>query len=124
MKEFDFNNMEWHDAILSRININREDPGHTDILELFIQWPDEKKSLLIFRDVYLALMRLNFGVVSDESIYDASLLEEDTLEKQVLIAKWKPHYPGIEAVKCYEIRTNSTNSNIQIFAMSVENHEL
>jgi hypothetical protein len=120
MHDSDFNSLEWHDAVIKSILIDRSDPGIIDAIELLIHWPSGHSNKVIFKDVYMAILNLNFGVVAEESILDASLIEEQTSTIQALKNKWRKLYSGIEAVQCYEIKTSSTNSEIRIFAMSFE----
>lgn len=120
MHDLDFNSLEWHDAVIKSIVIDRSDPGTIDTIEFLIHWPSGYNSKVVFKDVYMAVLSLNFGVVAEESILDASLVEEQTLDMQSLKDKWRRFYPGIEAVQCYEIKTSSTNSDIRIYAMFFE----
>jgi hypothetical protein len=121
MNNLDFNSFEWHDSVLKNITINREKAGICDEVQLFIEWYNKSRSIFIFKDVYAAILNLNFRVVGDECIFDASLIDIYDNDYQDIIKKWIGIYPKIEnELVGYEIITSSTNSKIKIFAKSFD----
>jgi len=122
----EFNDLEWHDARLENIAVdksNSENLNNIDSLELVIMWPSHNRSKIIFENVYRANLSLNFGVIAEDSIYTAHIKEESK-ELELIKEKWIKLYKGIENLICFEIQTNTTNSIIQIFAMSFSIVEL
>ena len=112
-----FNELSWHDAEILGITIPRSNPGHQDTLELSIKWPDGKKSFLIFYDCYQLNLALNLGVIAPETIRDAVCLQADeTLT--ALKRKWASKGLDIQPdnLKLFKFETNSTASNISIYA--------
>ena len=111
-----FDELDWHDAILQNIQIDRNNPGEVDTIVLTIVWPDDTKSKIVFNDVYWANLTLNFGIVASESIDSASELidVEDDMDMRNLIQKWR----GVvqDSLMMYVFRTASTGSEIKIIA--------
>ena len=68
----EFNELEWHDSIIEKIEIDRSRPGENDSIEILISWYDGAKNKLRFDNVRWADLNMNFGIVALESIYDAS----------------------------------------------------
>lgn len=112
-----FNSLPWHDAELLSINIDRSNAGNSDTVALSIKWPDGNKSNIIFNDCYLLDARMNFGIIAEESILEAMCLNEND---QILEIKSRWQSLGVElnSICCYRIITNSTNSQIEIYALS------
>ncbi|KGO87210.1 hypothetical protein Q765_05940 [Flavobacterium rivuli WB 3.3-2 = DSM 21788] len=122
----EFNDLEWHDARLEKITIDRYNSDkvkNVDSIELTIKWPSQSKNKIVFENVYQANLNMNFGVIAEDSIYIAHIKEESK-EAELIKDKWIKLYKGIENLICFEIVTNTTNSNIQIFAMSFSIVEL
>ncbi|WP_306353298.1 hypothetical protein [Flavobacterium sp. '19STA2R22 D10 B1'] len=118
MKNKEFNLLEWHDATLKCINIDRSNPGYNDSIEIDIVWPSGGENKLIFKDVYSANFSLNFGVIAEESILGASIIDNSNVEIIKIKEKWSKLYDGIKDLYGFEIKTASTASNIKIFALS------
>lgn len=110
-----FDEVNWHDSIIKNISIDRNDPGNNDLIKLEIEWPDHKNGELVFKDVYWANLSLNFGVVADESILDAFLLERTDEDLINLYSKWKGAIDDIE-LNVYLISLNSTGGEIKIIS--------
>ena len=111
----EFNDFEWHDAIILSINIDRSDAGNKDEIEFIIS-NDETIYSLRFKEVYQANLSLNFGVISEETIREAYILNENDLLNEIKI-KWSKIDVSIEELKCYFIETNSTNSKLFIYSL-------
>lgn len=118
MEKEKFNLLEWHDATLKSINIDRSNAGQNDIIELNIVWPSGIENKLIFNDVYYANLSLNFGIIAEESILDAYIIDESNVEIIKIKEKWSKLYEGINNLLGFEILTISTASTIRIFALS------
>lgn len=111
-----FDELNWHDSILKNISIDRSNPGIIDSISLEIVWsPDFQSKTLIFQNVYWANLNLNFGIVADESIMNAYILNEDDQDFKRHIYKWKDLIPDIK-LKMYKVQLNSTSSEIKIIA--------
>lgn len=118
MKKNQFESFHWHDATLTKIVIDRSNPGRKDEIELHIIWPNGKKNKMIFKKVYFAKLDLNFGVIALESIADANIISNEDIELISFKNIWRNHFEGIEQLTGFEITTNSTAGKIRIYAMS------
>jgi len=116
----EFENLEWHDALLKNIIIDRSDPGVLDNIEIIIKWTNGDSSKLIFREVYMANLDLNFGVIADECISHVNLIKKDDPMFSKLIKKWVNLYEGVLDLKGFEIKTITTNSTIRIFSKNIK----
>lgn len=108
-KKIDFNDYEWHDAVLKDLHIDRSNPGHNDTISMDIVWPDETKSIIIFEDVYKAVIDMNFGFIALESI-DLAYISKDNLNQFYI-----PHL-NLSALTCYVIEFSTSVSKIKIIA--------
>ena len=111
----EFNELEWHDSIIEKIEIDRSRPGENDSIEILISWYDGTKNKLRFDNVRWADLNMNFGIVALESIYDASAEGRENACVKECYAKWNGWIDNI-SLNYYEIETNSTGSKIQIVA--------
>lgn len=117
-----FNELEWHDAIIQSIYIDRENPGEKDTVKLAIVWPDRQTSTIDFFDCYGLTMNMNFGFIALESILYAKCLD-DSPELTSLYEFWNTMNINVKNygnIQHYIINTNTTNSLIQIFARGFE----
>lgn len=114
---FEFDRLPWHDAELLSVNVDRSDAGNSDTVSLSVKWPDGKKETIIFEDCYLFDARMNFGVISEEAILEGVCLNDT---EKILEIKEKWHRIGVDlnGIHCYRIITNSTNSQIEVYALS------
>lgn len=119
----DFNNLEWHDAEILDLYINRKKPGIVDEVTFTIIWPNEHKTLLIFKDCYKLDIEMNFAIITPENILNA-YMSRDKKELFDIRELWKNYNINLEQLKYYEIETNSTNSLIKICAMDFQIQEL
>jgi len=120
MGSVNFNELEWHDAVIKNIIIDRSNPGYNDMIEMLIIWPSGIENKLTFKDVYFANLSLNFGVVAYESIMTASIVDSSDPDLLNVIQLWERHYGVILEMSGFEILTNSTGNIIRIFALSFE----
>lgn len=112
-----FNSLPWHDAGLLSINIDRSNAGNNDTVTFVVKWPDGSQNNLVFNDCYLFDARMNFGVVAEESILEAVCLDEGGQISDIK-NKWQSLGVALDNIRCYRIITNSTNSQIDIYALS------
>ncbi len=110
-----FNELNWHDAVIDNIELDRKNPGSNDVILFDIKWPTGQTSKIVFEDVYFAKMNLNFGVVAPESILSAFVSEKDDIDLINFYSKWKGLMDDVE-LTCYIINTASTGSEIKILA--------
>ena len=112
-----FNALPWHDAELISINIDRSNAGNSDVVALVIKWPDGSSNNIVFDDCYLFDTKMNFGVIAEENILEATcFFESDQIID--IKGKWQPLGVMLDNLCCYRIITNSTNSQIDIYALS------
>ena len=111
-----FEDIEWHDQILNGININRTNPGNNDSIEMKVVI-DGIEMIVLFDDVYFADIKMNFGVVAEESIRYA-IINNDDVEIINIQRKWSGAGSELDKLLCFELNTNSTNSLIKIYALS------
>lgn len=112
-----FNSLPWHDAELLSLNIDRSNAGNTDTVVLKIKWPNGEENKIIFEDCYLLEAKMNFGIVALETIREAMCLVEGELSAEIK-NNWKSLGVNLDALRCYRLNTNSTNSFINIYALS------
>lgn len=109
-----FNDFYWNDSIIKNINIDRSNPGIIDVISIEIDWVDKGIGEIIFQDVYYAKFDMNFGIVASESIDNAYILDNEEI-----INIYKKKFEWLinpSELTCYFIKTNSTASEIIIFA--------
>lgn len=111
----EFNNFRWHDAVIKNIQIDRNNPGKEDSILFEIIWPDNQENKIIFEDVYWAELILGFGIVAEESIYEAFIAPKDDSDVITFFNKWKGKIKK-EELDCYVFKTASTGSKIKIIA--------
>ncbi len=111
----EFNEIHWHDSIIQEILIDRNRPGYDDIIKFKMDWIDRGKGVVIFEGVYWANFNLNFGIVSNESILDASVLEDDDPDLKELYKSWRGNIDEVK-LKVYFIELSSTGGKIKIIA--------
>jgi hypothetical protein len=108
--------IEWHDQLLTSVKIDRYKPGYNDSIELNVL-VDDSEMVLTFTDVYFADLKLNFGIIAEETIRYA-IVKDDDSEIFNIKKEWKNVGVYLDDLFCFEINTNSTNSLIKIFALS------
>ena len=113
-----FDEIDWHDQVILNININRINAGKADLIELQVAL-NGSMIIVQFKDVYHAELKLNFGIVAEESIRYAINNTED-FELLNIQNKWSKIGVRLDELKCFEFNTNSTNSLIKIYALSCE----
>jgi hypothetical protein len=74
-----------------------------------------KKSFFVFEEVYWASFNLNFGIVCDETILNAVLLDSNDEDLNQFYLKWKGRMDDVK-LNSYMIKLNSTGGWIKIIA--------
>lgn len=100
--------------------IDRSEAGIRDTIELCIVWPSETESKIIFKNVYYANLSLNFGVIAEETVMDAFVIDSSDIDVVSIKNKWGKYFDEINNVYGFEILTASTSSSIKILAMSFD----
>jgi len=116
---FDFEDCYWHDSILKSIYIDRSNPGNTDTVEMIIDWYDRPASKILFKDVYLFKVVMNFGIIADETILSAYISPSDDEELLAVHRRLGMNTAGVK-LNCYVIETNATGGIIKIISETVE----
>ncbi|MBZ4421418.1 hypothetical protein [Myxococcus sp. RHSTA-1-4] len=114
-----FGALEWHDALLLSLNIDRRTPGERDEVVLLVEWPDGRKQKVRFMDCYALDSQMNFGVVAPESIRTARCLA-DTPKLADMRHRWRALGIELEDLRCFEFTTNSTASEVRVYARRFE----
>lgn len=113
--QMNFNDYEWHDAIVKKISIDRTNPGNNDVISMDIEWPNDKTGTVHFENVYWANMSLNFGIVARETILFASVAKDDNPDLMAFCLTNAGYY-NCSNLNMYMIEFNSTGSIIKIIA--------
>ncbi|WP_212769985.1 hypothetical protein [Thalassovita mangrovi] len=111
-----FDELPWHDTELLSVNIDRKNPGKCDEVSLKIRWPNGERSTLVFTDCYGFEADMNFGIVAEESILDASVSDEDDRLSQIR-SDWRKGGVDLSNLKLFEIEMNSSGSLLKIFSL-------
>lgn len=115
----DVDKLQWHDALLLGLTIDRSNPGHVDTIELSIGWGDGKRSTALFSDCYAMQSKMNFGVVAQETIRSL-IVSDEGADLSAIKEAFKRIGVAIPNLKCSTLETNSTASVIKIFALALE----
>jgi len=111
-----FNDLEWHDATLQSIYIDRTTPGKQDSVIIKVIWENNCSSILKFFDCYALTMNMNFGIIAEESILSAECTS-DSEYLHLIQKEWLQMGIDLTSLKCFNINTNSTNSSINIYSL-------
>lgn len=114
-----FDAMEWHDSILVNLNIDRVSPGKRDEVVLVVEWLDARQQKVCFTDCYALEIQMNFGVVALESIREAHCITASPRLTEIR-ERWAMLGVELQSLCCFEIMTNSTESQICIYAIRYE----
>ena len=121
----------WHDAVIKRIIIDRNNPGVVDEIGIDIVWPkeydsedDEKEEeeeeeiqRIVFEKVYWANLDLNFGYVGGggDNIRNAEMLDNNDEDLVSFYSTWKGFRDHIK-LNVYVINLNTSGGKIKIIA--------
>ncbi|MFY0582087.1 hypothetical protein ACN28S_54390 [Cystobacter fuscus] len=114
-----FGALEWHDAALLSLSLDRRAPGEIDEVVLLVEWPGGRKQRVRFVDCYAFDAQMNFGVMALESIRAARCMV-DTPRLTDMRHRWRALGIELEELRCFEIITNSTASEIRVYAKRFE----
>ncbi len=114
-----FDDLPWHDSVLLNLEVDRNNPGESDIVKALIKWQDGSQNSIIFNDCYLLDIQMNFGIIAEESILSAACCDSDEKISSVK-KKWSSLGVELDRLRCYKINTNSTNSTLKIYALSMD----
>ncbi|HVI45981.1 MAG TPA: hypothetical protein VM802_13985 [Chitinophaga sp.] len=104
----------------SSIFLDRRELGENDIVEMIIDWYEERpKSKIIFKGVCLFKAAMNSGIHVKETIDTAYIGPADDPDLLHFYKLWKGAFDNVN-LYCYVIKTNSTGSEIKILAQGVE----
>lgn len=118
-----FEALDWHDAVLLQLNIDRQTPGKSDEVSLLIEWLDGRKQQVRFTNCYAFDAQMNFGVIAPESIRSARCIA-DSQKLAEIRQRWIALGVNLEDLWCFEITTNSTASEVRIYAKLFELSDL
>lgn len=110
-----FEEVEWHDAEILSVSIDRREPGQRDEVALLVRLSDDRTREIRFRECYAFEAQMNFGVVAAESIGRAGCVQQSPRLAEI-VQLWKSLGVDLGNLKCYEFTTNSTASIIRVFA--------
>lgn len=118
----DFNSLDWCDATLLGVNIDRSEPGTRDEVRVEVRWPDGREGAVRFSDAYGCSAVMNFGVLGEEGI-EFAVIDDDEPGLRDLLDHWDAVGYPLSGVRCYRIEMSSTGSVILIYAKTwrVEN---
>ncbi len=111
----DFAGLPWHDASISRIEIDRRDPGRRDEVVVDVTWPDGTASRIRFQECWRIEALMNFGVVAPETVLTAWEVS-DNAGLQLIRDSWGHLGAHVHALRCFVIETNSTGGTITVYA--------
>jgi len=114
-----FNSLPWHDAELLELTIDRRNPGARDEVRLQVMWPNGGRAILLFRDCYAVTAEMNFGIIAQELIFSASLIENDPGLTSIR-DRWRPLGVSLDMLRCYRLEMSSTSSLLRIYAEKFE----
>lgn len=109
-----FKSLEWHDAQLLHIQIDRE---VDDIIKIWVIWPSdtETKTCIEFFDCWGFQADMYFGISLPEYILDTEC-KIDTPGLSKLKVIWTKSGFDMSEIHEFYFNTNSTNSDIRIYA--------
>ena len=117
-----FEDIDWHDQLLTEIRIDRKRPGQRDCIEIDFEI-DGKRISITFNEVYQAELNMNFGIDGEETIR-YGYISNKGIEIERLQNKWNKIGVELNELKCFEFNTNSTNSLIKIYALYYQIKEI
>lgn len=118
-----FEDLPWHDATLLELSVDRRRAGEADEVALSMQWPDGQRSVIRFIECYALVATMNFGVVAEETVRQATD-SGDAEELRQHQARWSRLGVELSDLRMFTIETNSTASTISVFARGWEEDEL
>jgi hypothetical protein len=114
-----FSSLPWHDAELLELSVDRRNAGEHDEVRIRVAWPEGDEATLLFGDCYAMSAEMNFGIIAEEGIASAVMVEDDPGLISVR-DRWRPLGVSLNALRCYRIETSSTASVLRIYAKRFE----
>ena len=112
MNDVNFDDFSWHDAELVYIKIDREN----DLVKITVRFPETDSDKTIeFVECYGLHAKMNFGFFSPDSILEAKIIATSK-EMELIKHNWMQMGLALENLKCYQIVTNTSGSEINIFS--------
>lgn len=114
-----FEDLNWHDSELIKIEIDEQDRVilHIKYIEDYESF-NTKIRFLVFERCLKVIVDANFGVASSNSIlFGKEVLNSDLL--QDVVKKWEKINSSTNKLRHFFIETNTTNSKINIIAEEV-----
>lgn len=115
----DFEALPWHDAELREVLIDRRAPGKRDDVRVRVRWLDGGEATLLFRECHALKAAMNFGVIAEERILSASMMDDDTGLHSIR-KRWNSLGVALDRLRCYRIETSSTASVLRIYAQQFD----
>ena len=119
-----FYDLEWHDAKISRMVVNKEDGDNNGIFDIYVMWPNLEHSIVRFTDVHLLKLAMWMGVSDPATISGADLVNVDEDEDVKSVYKYWKSMGGFKlserTLSGVEIETFSTQETIKIVAQNME----
>ncbi len=110
-----FEELEWHDAVIKKAEIDRSDPGIIDSIAIEMDWPDETKSRILFENVAWASLNLYYYYLGKDYVLKATVIEN--IDENVAQYFTKRTHQLDTMVNFYHIK--SSISEITILAKSI-----
>lgn len=114
-----FAELDWHDAVLLAVEVDRRSPGERDEVALLVQWPDGRTQVVRFVDCYAFDAQLNFGVRAPESVLGARCTGDAPRLTEVRQC-WASVGVELADHRCFEVTTNSTGGQLRVIARGFE----
>lgn len=119
-----FYGLEWHDAKISRMVVNRENRDENGVFDIYIMWPNLEHSIVRFTDVHFLKLAMCMGISDPATISDADLVNVDEDEDVKSVYEYWKSMGGFKlserTLSGVEIKTFSTKEVIKIVAQNME----
>ncbi len=119
-----FYDLEWHDAKISRMVVNRENRDENGVFDIYIMWPNLGHCIVRFTDVHFLKLAMWMGISDPATISDADLVNVDEDEDVKSVYEYWKSMGGFKlserTLSGVEIKTFSTKEVIKIVAQNME----
>ena len=119
-----FYDLEWHDATISRMVVNKEKMDENGVFDIYVRWPNLEHSIVRFTDVHLLKLAMWMGVSDPSTISGANLVNVDEDEDVKSVYEYWKSMGGFKlserTLSGVEIETFSTKEVIKIVAQNME----
>lgn len=114
-----FEELDWHDAVLLSLSVDRGNPGRRDEVLLIVEWPNGVRQNVRFTGCYAFDAQMSFGVIAPESVRSARCISCSPKLDEIR-HRWAALGVDLGNLLCFEITTNSTASVIRVFGQECE----